>query len=105
MSNPYRVPRPNPIDPERFSDGGCLDDLMNLNAIQDVLQDSIEWLCHGEHASREVYSTVFRRVDPEGNRAREGISLINEVMWDLGFRTAGEELNPANPTWKWVEVA
>jgi len=105
MPNPYRTPRPNPIDPERFSDGGCIDDLFQADAMLEVLQGSFEWVCHEERPTRDIYLALFRWVDPERSRATEAMKYINEALYDLGFRAVGENPHPVNPTWKWVEVA
>lgn len=103
MSNPYRVPRPIPVDPEIFDNGWTLDDYLTPRALRKLLKDNFEWLRHSLRTSREVYAALFRRVDPDGERSREITDYLNEALCDLGFTIVGSDGHSTNPTWEWVE--
>lgn len=105
MSNPFRTPRPDPIDPEGLGEGWTVDDLLKPRALMDRLESNLKWLSHAQRTTREVYQAIFRLVDPRMNRMTEAMPYINEALWDFGFRTVGEKPHPVNPTWKWVEAA
>lgn len=105
MSNPFRTPRPDPIDPEGLGEEWTVDDLLKPRRLKDRLESNLEWLSHAQRTTREVYQAIFRLVDPRMNRLTEALPYINEAMWELGFRTVGEKPHPLNPTWKWVEAA
>lgn len=106
MANPYRSPRPNSIDPECLGEGAVSwEDLFHARNLRDLLQDNFEWLCHEVRNTREIYRALFGRVDPMATRSREGMTYLNEALWDLGFRTIGESPHPLHPSWKWVQVA
>jgi hypothetical protein len=97
------VPRPNPIDPECFSNGWTLDDYLSPHALRKLLNDNFEWLTHSLRTTREVYAALFRHVDPHGERSREVMEYLNEALSDLGFKTLGTHGHIPNPTWEWVE--
>lgn len=105
MSNPYRVPRPRPIDPESLGNGWTVDDLFLPDSLLGHLESNREWLSFGEHTTREIYRTIFRQVDRYMGRLTEALPYINEAMFDMGFRTVGEQSHPTNLTWKCVQVA
>lgn len=105
MSNPYRVPRPHPIDPESLGEGWSLDDLFQPDSLMGHLESNREWLSYDEHTTRDIYRTIFRRVDPHGQRITEALPYINEAMFDMGFKTVGDKPHPVSPTWKWIEAA
>jgi len=105
MPNPYAVPRPCPISPERLHDGESLTALLGSGSMRSLLQNNTEWLCFRERSTLEIYEALYGSVDPRNSRQREGMEYLNQALWELGFRTVGEEPHPTNPSWKSNELA
>lgn len=105
MSNPFRVPRPCPISADVLEDGWTVDEYLQRPRLRKLLEENAEWLCHDEHCTRDIYTALFRTIDPRMERQREGMTYICEVMWDLGYRPTRGTEHSANPVWEWAAAS
>ena len=102
MSNPYYAPRPNPIYADARGDGWTVDDYLEPDRLKRLLEENDAWLGHGEHYASEIYETLFRHIDPESKRIREGKAYLCQQLWGLGYRPFGRVMIPTDPLWKWA---
>jgi len=104
MPNPFRMPRPTPINPEDLGSECQWEDLVSPDALRSLIEVNHEWLCHVEHRTGEIYRTLFHLVDPDASHQCETMSYLNEALWNLGFRTVVDNPRNPNPIWRWSEV-
>jgi len=98
-SKPPQRPRPIPIDVGEVDEGWDFAWLLEGNSLYGHLEENESWICLSYRTTVEIYTGLFRKVDPAGVFREESMNALNEALWDYGFRTIEGESKGSNHTW------
>lgn len=98
-AKPANRPRPIPIDVGDVDEGWDFMWLLDRNSLYRHLEANEAWICLSCRTTAEIYTGLFRKVDPEGEFREKCMNALNETLWGYGFRTIEGKSKGTNHAW------
>lgn len=98
-AKPAPRPRPIPIDVGEMDEDWDFRWLLERNSLYGRLEENEAWICLSYRTTLEIYTGLFRKVDPAGVFKEASMIALNDALWDYGFRTIEGESKEFNHTW------